>query len=89
MHNPPEEPLDLTTNLLSKFKKHLTYSMQSSTFLVLERNSHKGSNCRGIAYALTVPSKDPHREGEGMIRPTSLTIVTVLGTLPELELVEV
>lgn len=36
--------------------------------------SSKGSNCRGVAHASTVPPEDPHGAGGGMIRPASLAI---------------
>nr|POE63823.1 hypothetical protein CFP56_48247 [Quercus suber] len=36
--------------------------------------SPKGLNCRGIAAALAIPTKDPHGEVQGMIRPASLAM---------------
>ena len=36
--------------------------------------SLKGSNCRGVADASTVPPKDIHGKVGGMVRPASLAI---------------
>ena len=38
--------------------------------------SPKGLICRGLADAPTVPTKDPHREVGGMIRPASSAILS-------------